>query len=393
MIQIQHKTDCSGCGGCRQVCPTGCISYLPDGEGFFYPAVDTERCIRCGKCERACPMPAAKPQEHPADAFACRSKDISLRDASSSGGVFTALAEQILAEGGVVFGALLREDGAVAHAAVTDRAGLARLRGSKYVQSDMGNCFLQAQALLEKGRWVLFSGTPCQIYGLSCFLGREYDRLLLVDTVCMGVPSPGIWERYRRAQEERAGSRLTAAHFRDKGFSGGDAAANGWQDYAMRLEFENGTRYCAPRLQDPYLSCFLKRLDLRPACHACRFKGDARRSDLTLGDYWGIESLHPDWADGHGVSLVLARTPKGGEWLRRAGSELEVRPAPAEHAVRTHPSLVRSVEAASGRDAFFSACERGGDILPVLTRYGAPTAAERLRRMAGRLLRALGLRH
>lgn len=384
MIHLRSKTDCAGCGGCRQICPTDCISYQPDAEGFFYPVIDENRCIRCGKCETVCPMLVARPQEFTPEAFACKNQNRSVRQSSSSGGVFTALAAQCLREGGVVFGAALQPNGQVEHIAVITEDELSRLRGSKYVQSNMGDCFQKAKAFLEEGRFVLFSGTPCQLYGLSCFLGKTYENLLTVDTVCMGVPSPGVWNSYRLAREKSVGGHLIAAHFRDK--------RSGWKNYSMHLAFENGAEYSALRLKDPYLSCFLKRLDLRPSCHDCRFKGTARQSDLTLGDYWGIESLYPDWDDEQGISLVLVNTPNGSHWFTRSSHELEFRSAPLEHAIKTHPSLVCSMEANPKRAAFFAAIEQKKDILPILTRYGSPTIVETIRSIAGKLLRKLGLR-
>lgn len=385
MIELRDPTDCCGCGACRQACPSGCISLQPDAEGFCYPRIETERCIGCGACERVCPLRSNAPRPMPPSAFAVLAQDPALRESGSSGGVFAVLAQEMLRQGGTVFGAAVQPDGRVAHIGVSREEELPALFGSKYVQSDTRSCFAEARTLLEQSRPVLFSGTPCQLYGLHTFLARDYAALLTVDTVCLGVPSPGLWDRYRREREALAGGRMTAVSFRHKG-------SFGWKNYALRMEFDRGEPYVCAHPQDPYLGCFGRLLSLRPSCHACPFKGQIRRSDLTLGDYWGISTLFADLDDDRGVSLVLTNTPRGQEWLSRVKDRLTLREAPMEHAVKTHPSLVRALPAHSRRTEFFTACARSPELLPVLRRFAAPSPGERLRHAAGALARRLGLR-
>lgn len=385
MIELRQPADCCGCGACRQVCPAGCITLSPDAEGFCYPHIDTRRCIGCRACERVCPLRSHAPREEAPAAFAVLAQDPALRESGSSGGVFAVLAQEMLRQGGAVFGAAVQPDGSVAHICVTDGAELPALLGSKYAQSDTGSCFQEARALLSQGRPVLFSGTPCQLYGLHAFLGREYETLLSVDTVCLGVPSPGLWDRYRREREALSGGRMTAVSFRHKG-------SFGWKNYALRMEFDGGDPYVCPHPQDPYLGCFGRLLSLRPACHTCPFKGQTRRSDLTLGDYWGISSLFADLDDDRGVSLVLTHTPRGQEWLSKVQDRLILRQAPLEHAEKTHPSLVRALPPHPRRAEFFAECARSSELIPVLRRFAAPSPGERLRHAAGALARRLGLR-
>ena len=385
MITLHNKSECSGCGACGQVCPQQCIHYRPDEEGFLYPEIDSARCIQCGLCERVCPMLDTTPLPTPPEAFACCNPNPSERKESSSGGVFFMLAEAVLEEGGAVFGAALNKEGVVEHICVERSDGLVRLRGSKYVQSRMGDCFKSAKQFLEAGRTVLFSGTPCQLYGLSRFLGKEYENLLAVDVVCMGVPSPGVWARYRLAREQAAGGKTVSVSFRDK--------STGWRNYSLRMGFDNNTSYTELHQKDPYLSCFGRLLTLRPACHECRFKGENRRADLTLGDYWGIETLYPDMDDGNGVSLVLIRSVCGQAWIKRLqGKGLLCRLAPLEHVYRTHRSLTQSIPPGKRRSEFFAGYVANETILPLLAHCGANTFADKVKRAGGKALRVLGMR-
>ena len=200
MINIQDKKDCCGCAACVQRCPKQCISLQEDSEGFLYPMVDASLCIDCGLCEKVCPIIHQADQRTPLGVYAAKNPDEAVRMQSSSGGVFTMLAERVLAEGGVVFGARWDERWEVVHDYVETAEGLAQFRGSKYVQSKIGRTFQQTESFLKQGRQVLFSGTPCQIAGLKNYLRKEYDNLLAVDFICHGVPSPGVFRTY--LQEE-----------------------------------------------------------------------------------------------------------------------------------------------------------------------------------------------
>lgn len=196
MINIEDKKECCGCSACVQRCPKQCIVMKEDEEGFLYPVVDKEVCIDCGLCEQVCPVLRQREEREPLEVYAAFNKNEEVRMQSSSGGIFTALAEPIIKEGGVVFGARFNEDWEVVHDYVETVEGLSAFRGSKYVQSRIGCTFSQAEQFLKQGRKVLFSGTPCQIAGLKLFLRKEYENLLSVDFICHGVPSPGVWRQY-----------------------------------------------------------------------------------------------------------------------------------------------------------------------------------------------------
>ena len=377
MLTIQKKTDCSGCGGCRQVCPQQCISYEPDSEGFLYPRIDTSRCIGCGRCDRVCPMTQSVRRDPENErVYACINPQEPVRLQSSSGGIFPLLAAETIAEGGSVFGAVFEKGRVVHHRADTVEEAAA-FQGSKYVQSDMKNCFVEAKERLQSGKRVLFSGTPCQIYGLSCYLSREYENLLTTDCVCMGVPSPEVWRKYREYREQEAGGTACGVSFRDK--------STGWKDYSLSMKFANGGDYRNRHNDDLYLKGFGHCLFLRPACHECRFKDLRSRADLTLGDYWGVGSKFPGLDDDRGVSMVLVNTPKGREAFARIKDRITCMPSDWKHAVSTHPSMVKSVAPDPRRSAFFAELQA----LPVetlLQKYTRPTGMERVKKTVKRLL-------
>ena len=352
MIRLTKKANCCGCGACAQSCPKNCISMEPDSEGFLYPKVDETQCVNCGLCEKVCPILfKQKPDPIKVAAYAAYTSNSELREKSSSGGIFSLLAQEILNRGGTVAGAAFAADFSVRHILVENDAELDRLRGSKYVQSRMEDTYVQIRDLLKQGRPVLFTGVACQIAGLKAFLGREYENLYTVDVLCHGVPSPKVWAHYRREQAQIHGTILEEVSFRDK--------RKGWRHYSMALNFAEGVEYCRPGAEDTYLRVFLRDLCLRPSCHSCRFKDFPRLSDLTIGDAWGIERHMPDLDDDHGTSVVLVNSEKGmGLWnavadnaVSRQG-ELDVllpKSADSRKSVKPHPN----------RSRFFAALNRG----------------------------------
>lgn len=346
MITVTDKKKCCGCGGCYQVCPKGAIELTSDAEGFHYPKVDRAKCVGCGLCDRVCPvLNAPKPSD---DVAVCvhvaLAEDTDLRMASSSGGIFTVLAEAVNAQGGEVYGAAFAPDFSVHHRAVQTREDLAALRGSKYVQSDMDVCYRQAKSSLDAGRQVLFSGTACQIAGLHRFLGREYDNLLTVDVLCHGVPSPKAWQAYIRRAQQRQGAKLVSANFRSKD--------TGWMRFAMKMEFADGKAECTPFPEDAYMQAFLRNYSLRPSCYACRFKGMNRPSDITLGDCWDIRQVDETMHDDRGTSVIIVRTEKGQRALDCVKG-LRMKRAELDKALPPAADSRRSVVAHPRRAAFF----------------------------------------
>lgn len=322
MISITDKANCCGCGACAQICPNGCIAMKPDREGFLYPEADAARCGGCGLCESACFI--LQPRGFAADykIVAAKNNDGAIRRQSSSGGLFTLLAEAVIDQGGVVFGAEFGEGFAVRHSAAFSKDGLARFRKSKYAQSETGGTFAEAKAYLQSGRQVLFSGTPCQIAGLKAYLGKPYGGLTCVDMICKGVPSPLVWRRYLDGVAGEYGAPIVAAAFREKETNTG-VLPPGSPNNTLRLELADGRRVYEYMGAEPgrniFLGGFLGSLYLRPSCHACKARGFTSGSDIQLGDFWGVEHAYPEFcdkdADGaplpFGVSLVLLTSEKG----------------------------------------------------------------------------------
>ncbi len=295
MIQIRDRKQCCGCSACADACPHRAIRMVPDGMGFPYPAVDPDRCVDCGICNRVCAFqPAAEPARQ---AFAIRFP--AYLDRSQSGGLGYALMRKAVRAGMVVYGAAMGADFVVRHVRVTEEAELEPLRLSKYVQSDTTGIPGRVLADLKAGRKVLFTGTPCQCAGVGSAAGARRENLLLVDITCHGVPAPYVWRDYLKYVEEREGEPLTGALFRDP--------ALGWHGAKEKLIFGSKSL-----VANDYAYLYFRRFMMRPSCLACPFASLARPSDLTMADCWGVEKALPGFADDNrGCSLLLVNTEAG----------------------------------------------------------------------------------
>lgn len=349
MIQLAHKRDCCGCHACVQVCPKGCITMREDNEGFLYPVVDVDSCVDCALCETVCPIINQGEKHEPLAVYAAKNPDDEVRMKSSSGGVFTMLAERTIDEGGVVFGARFSEGfDAVLHCAAEDIEGVATFRGSKYVQSKVGNTYKEAETFLKQDRKVLFSGTPCQIAGLKRYLRREYDNLLTVDVVCHGVPSPLVWREYLKWVVPQ-GEGVQYVNMRDK--------RNGWSSYCVDIRTERGS-ICVPASKNLYIEGFLRDLYLRPSCYACPAKAGRSGSDITLGDFWGVAQSHPQFTDDKGVGLLLVGSKKGADALKEIGANMEM--STYSSAIGYNPCIERSASEPPQRDIFWDTFAQDG---------------------------------
>ena len=339
-IQCLLKEDCIGCGACMNRCPVNCISMRGDKEGFLYPAVNAGKCIKCGRCKAVCPILTHLSYDgtNPS-CYAAWSKDPDIRFNSTSGGVFTHLAQLILQQNGYVVGARYRADHLVEHIMISSENELEELRQSKYVQSEVGSTFQEIELQLSKGKIVLFAGTPCQCAGLRTFLGREYDDLYLCDFICRGVNSPAVYQQYLRDLEKQYGAPVKRVWFKNKTY--------GWNRFCTKIIFENGQEYLADRETDPFMLGYIKsRLSLymRPTCYHCQFKGVSRPVDITLGDFWGIEKQYP-YIDIHdGVSLVLVQSQKGEKLFHSVLNCCTVHLADLEGAVANNICMCQSVK-------------------------------------------------
>ena len=297
---------CTGCGFCEGVCPSKAITMKESLDGFLYPQVNKSLCINCGLCTAKCSVLNNSPINNKCyrDIFAAYNIDDSIRDSSSSGGIFYLLASYVINHGGMVYGAALSYDcKAVQHIPVDCVSDLRRIMGSKYIQSDLRGVYPSIKVQLDAGRVILFSGTPCQIVGLKRALNKDYDNLITVDFVCHGVPSPKVWRKYISEIEKNHCSIVKSVSFRDKRY--------GWKNYSLVFTLDNGTEVVERITESPYLKGFVSNLTLRKSCYSCKFKEFNRLSDFTLADCWGAEQFLKDINDDKGISAIIVNTEKG----------------------------------------------------------------------------------
>lgn len=355
MIKITDKHKCCGCTACVNVCPKNCISMSADREGFLYPVVDFVKCIDCGLCEQVCPVLRPVKNETESLVYAAVNNDESVRLQSSSGGIFTLLAESVLDRGGVVFGACFDQNWNVVHDYTETKEGLAKFRGSKYVQSHVGNCFIQVKTFLDAGREVLFSGTPCQVAGLKNYLRKPYSNLFTVDLVCHGVPSPEVWRRYLQEAVCRVyGIKKKNLINLDEYISDINFRAKdkGWKNFTVKIIFRNGKIEMMPSFENPYMKAFLSNLSLRPSCYACPTKLHHVQSDITLADFWGVNEIKPDIDDDKGCGLILINCEEKLDFLYKMNCQLLQQQL--ERVVEYNPCILSTVNEPANRDFFWA---------------------------------------
>ncbi len=322
-IKIKRKADCCGCSACVIKCPKQCITLIEDEEGFLYPKVDESRCISCSQCLKVCPHLNPFEGRKALQVISAYNFNETIRLESSSGGMFTLLAERIITQGGIVFGARFDETWNVIIDFTDNYEGLSPFRGSKYVQANTNDTFKKCESFLKSGRLVLYSGTPCQIAGLKHYLCKEYDNLVTIDFVCHGVPSPKVWRLYLSEVQNRLSSNsisdtattdlrspITSINFREK--------SDGWKRFRFVVDFnsnisasKDGFKICECHRENVFMKAFLSDMILRPSCYYCKSKKLKSGADITLGDFWGANFIQPDMFDDKGTSLVLINSKKG----------------------------------------------------------------------------------
>lgn len=324
---------CTGCEACANRCPYDAIVMKANEKGFFYPVILEEKCKECGLCARICPIEKAFNQkEYSQEFYSCWVKDEEIRRNSTSGGIFTAIAEQVLQDGGAVFGAAFDQDFYVEHICMENKEALKKARGAKYVQGRTKNTFREAGELLKQGRRVLYTGTPCQIAGLYAYLGKEYDELLTMDLICHGVPSPTVFQSYLREISSKYRDEISSVRFRYKKPS--------WSLYSMRIDFKSSRPYICSKFKDPYLRGVEKNLFQRNICFSCKYASIERVGDLTIADSWRYRAYEPESRnDQKGVSLVIINSKKGKAAFEKIRGQLFVKEQNAAYAIDGNPGL------------------------------------------------------
>ncbi len=320
--------ECLGCGACSNICPANVISLELNSEGFYYPCVDVDKCLGCRACEKVCPdlnfskQLLTKNSFNNSRPYASWALDDYVRKESSSGGVFSVLAQKVLKGGGVIYGAAwhsIEGKSHLKHLRIDSADELYRLRGSKYIQVEIGYAYRSVKDDLRNGLQVLFSGTPCQAAALRSYLKKDWDNLLIVDVACHGVPSRLLYEVYVKEQEDMTGKQISYVNFRDK--------TNGWSPYSVINHYCDGKSSGAQNFrQNSFMNGFISDIVMNEACYDCKWVKQPRVSDLTLADFWCLHLVHPrpskEWKDNKGISLVLANTGKGEDYLLSCKSDL-----------------------------------------------------------------------
>jgi len=351
---------CSSCGACANACVHGAISMQLDTEGFYRPVIDVEKCVECRICEKVCPWVNTVSNPNGSNAtpqtVAAYAKNETVRMESSSGGVFTVLAEQVLDEGGVVVGVAQIEPTKFGHVVVENKADLAKLRGSKYVQADAGLIYREVRFLLRSGKKVLFSGTPCQVAALYAVLGRTAASadLTTVDVVCHGAPSVKVFEKYIAEMEKDKSAHVLSTRFRDK--------RKGWRLYSMTSSLNTISGDCfqisKTLREDKFMRFFLQNICLNTSCADCKYGKLPRVADITLGDYWNIACVHPEMDDDKGTSLVLLNTERGKTLFASVADRVVLCESKVEYAIAGNRNINSSSKPHPKRMQFFKYLEK-----------------------------------
>lgn len=384
VMNLRQKQDCSGCSACADTCPVQAISMYEDSEGFLYPRIDESLCIHCGKCDRVCgfkPKDESRSGYELPKAYGIKHRDEQTRLTSRSGAAFIAFSDRILEQGGVVYGAAMQENFTVRHIRATNREERDRMKGAKYVQSNVTGVYPVIAEDLRSGKKVLFSGTPCQVAGLIAMLDALYiDRSGLVscDLVCHGVPSPMLWRDYVAYIEKTSGSAVKSADFRDKSF--------GWDSHCESFDLENGKKI----VSRDYTDLFYDHIMMRPSCHNCHFANVHRVADLTLADFWGIEKNDAAFNDNKGVSLVLVSSEKGVALLEEVKPQLHWFECNVANCIQ--PTLTKPTTPSPRRSDFWKDYKEM-DFPAFLKKYTMPLSSfGRVKRTIKKMLYKMGIR-
>ena len=405
MIQIKDKKDCCGCGACAQRCPKQCITMQADNEGFLYPIVDSTTCINCGICEKVCPVINQTEPQQPIKVYAAYNKNEEIRMQSSSGGIFTLLAEETIKNGGVVFGVKFNKDWMPEFDYTETLEGIAPFRGSKYVQAIVGNAYKKAEEFLKSGRNVLFSGTPCQIAGLKQYLRKEYDNLLTVDIICHGVPSPKVWNMYLKETSSRLLNTIPDEKKSVVSANGGEPKScieaisfrskiTGWKKYSflLKLNFstfdgKNTVVFTEPFGENNFMRAFLCDTILRPSCYACPDKQGKSHSDITIADFWGIDTIDPAFDDNKGCCAILINSPKG--QIIYPATQTSSKEKSLDEVITNNSAYYKSCKPHPNRKKFFKGLEGATNLSQYILKMQKPTLKQKITNKIKRYAKAI----
>lgn len=356
MPKLANISNCTGCTACASICSKQCISMERDDSGFVYPKIDSSKCIECGACEHSCPvLMQRKELNNSPIAFAAYSTNISRRMSSSSGGVFSEIANVILEKNGYIYGAAYNEHYEICHICVENKADLFKLQGAKYAQSFLGTTFKEILMRLKSGQLVLFVGTPCQVAGLKVFLKKDYENLVCLDFVCHGVPSPMAWEEYIKYRMSKDGKKAypISVNLRDK--------STGWSKYRYSnvFQYSDGTIYSSISGENLFMKLFVGDYINRNSCSNCHFKGYSRMSDITLGDFWGIWDIAPEMDDDKGTSVILIQSEKGNRVWEEIQQNLFYKEVSLEKTSQQNPSIIKSSKGKKEREEVLKLIKKG----------------------------------
>ena len=347
-MQIVESKKCTGCGACYNICPHGAIQMIEDERGFLKPFIDDTMCVKCGLCEKTCPVLhyESKNFEKP-KVFAFLNNDEKTRLKSASGSVFPVFAKYVLENNGVAFGVIYDDEMKVCHSMATNWQDIEKMQSSKYVQSDTKDTYKKAKKELESGRFVLFTGTPCQIAGLKSYLKKDYDNLLTIDLICHGVPSRKVFEKYNREfmQAKKDSGKILNINMRSK--------IKGWQYALTTTTTTTTTTYHTPNTKEYFMQIFLSNLSINDSCCDCQFNKLPRVADITMGDFWGVEHFDKSLDDKKGTSIILLNSPKGEKYFDIVKQFAFIKEVPLEVAIRKNPNIYSSSKAHPKREDFF----------------------------------------
>lgn len=332
MIQITKKEDCCGCTACANICPRDAVVMKPDEEGFLYPQVLMDKCVSCGLCGKVCPVGKPKAERDGVQGYIVRYNDAAIVEHSTSGGAFTALASHIIGDGGVVYGTGYDENMRVVCKKALRVEDLQEMRGSKFVQSYLGDTFRRIKKELASGMKILFVGTPCQVEGLLAYLQKKPENLICIDFVCRGVPSPGLWENYVQTMQKKYGAKMTGARFKHKTY--------GYHATTMKIDFENGKTWYGSGRVDPMMKAFVTELASRPSCGACDFKQLHRKSDITMFDCYEFSAVTGLTDDNKGYSSLFIQSEQGTQLFDAVRDQLTVIAVDADKLVEANGAMV-----------------------------------------------------